>query len=109
MRGSISSAVAALPRNETLKRGAYSLAIPDRLHRYQHVLSILPADQIDHLFQDGLLDANSDGALLDCWADMSDLISETDELGGFQFLEVRSTLPDELADVCRQTFHGAQP
>jgi asparagine synthase (glutamine-hydrolysing) len=96
MRSSISSAVAALPRNETLKRGAYSLAIPDRLHRYQHVLSILPADQIDHLFQDGLLDANSDGALLDCWADMSDLISETDELGGFQFLEVRSTLPDEL-------------
>ena len=96
MRTSISSAVAALPRNETLKRGAYSLAIPDRLRRYQHVLSILPADQIDHLFQDGMLDANSDGALLDCWADMADLLSETDELGGFQFLEVRSTLPDEL-------------
>ena len=28
--------------------------------------------------------------------DLSDLLSETDELGGLQFLEVRSTLPDEL-------------
>ena len=27
---------------------------------------------------------------------MSDLMSGTDELGGLQFLEVRSTLPDEL-------------
>ena len=27
---------------------------------------------------------------------MTDLMSETDELGGLQFLEVRSTLPDEL-------------
>ena len=27
---------------------------------------------------------------------MVDLMKETDELGGFQFLEVRSTLPDEL-------------
>ncbi len=27
---------------------------------------------------------------------MTDLMSDTDELGGLQFLEVRSTLPDEL-------------
>ena len=27
---------------------------------------------------------------------MTDLMTETDELGGLQFLEVRSTLPDEL-------------
>ena len=53
MRSSISSAVAALPRNETLKRGAYSLAIPDRLHRYQHVLSILPADRSITCFRMG--------------------------------------------------------
>ena len=55
MRTPISSAVAALPRNETLKRGVYSLAIPDRMHRYQYVLSLLPGDQVDDLFQDGLL------------------------------------------------------
>src|SRR5215472_2319471 len=34
VRAPISSAVSALPRNETLKRGVYSLAIPDRLRRY---------------------------------------------------------------------------
>lgn len=96
MRAPISSAIAALPRNETLKRGAYSLAIPERMARYQHVLSLLPGDQVDGLFQHGLLEPNSGDTILDCWDSMTDLMSETDELGGLQFLEVRSTLPDEL-------------
>lgn len=96
VRSSISSAIGALPRNETLKRGAYSLAIPDRLRRYQSVLSLLPGEQVDGLFQDGLLPSQSGDTILDCWNDMTDLMPETDELGGFQFLEVRSTLPDEL-------------
>jgi asparagine synthase (glutamine-hydrolysing) len=96
VRAPISSAIAALPRNETLKRGVNSLAIPERLAKYQHVLSILPGDQVDGLFHDGLVDANSGDTILECWASMADLMSETDELGGLQFLEVRSTLPDEL-------------
>jgi asparagine synthase (glutamine-hydrolysing) len=96
MRGTISSTVSALPRNETLKRGIYSLAIPDRMRRYQNVLSLLPGTQIDDLFQDGLLDSDAGDAILESWASMTDLMSGTDELGGFQFLEVRSTLPDEL-------------
>jgi asparagine synthase (glutamine-hydrolysing) len=96
MRTSISSTIAALPRNETLKRGVYSLAIPDRMHRYQYVLSLLPGEQVDGLFQDGLLDAHSGDAIQESWANMADLMSETDELGGLQFLEMRSTLPDEL-------------
>ena len=96
MRTPISSAVAALPRNATLKRGIYSLAIPDRMRRYQHVLSLLPGGQVDELFQDGLLPPNSGDTILECWEDMVDLMAETDELGGLQFLEVRSTLPDEL-------------
>jgi asparagine synthase (glutamine-hydrolysing) len=96
MRTPISSAVGALPRNETLKRGVYSLAISDRMRRYQYVLSILPGGEVDHLFQEGLLDPSSGDTILDCWASMADLMSETDELGGLQFLEVRSTLPDEL-------------
>ncbi len=95
-RGPISSAVGALPRNETLKRGVYSLAIPDRMRRYQYVLSLLPGEQVDDLFQDGLLDRNSGDAILESWASMAELMSDTDELGGLQFLEVRSTLPDEL-------------
>ena len=96
MRAPIASAVAALPRNETLKRGTHSLAIPDRLQRYQHVLSILPGHEVDELFKEGLIEPNSGDSVLSCWTDLSDLMAGTDELGGLQFLEVRSTLPDEL-------------
>jgi asparagine synthase (glutamine-hydrolysing) len=96
MRAGVSAATSALPRNETLKRGIYSLAIPDRIRRYQHVLSILPGDQLDGLFQDGLLDSDAGDRILECWEDLTPLMAETDELGGLQFLEVRSTLPDEL-------------
>ena len=96
IRAPVSSAIGALPRNEMLKRGVYSLAIPERMRRYQYVLSLLPGEQVDGLFQDGLLDENSGDALLECWASMTDLMSSTDGLGGLQFLEVRSTLPDEL-------------
>jgi asparagine synthase (glutamine-hydrolysing) len=96
VRGSISSAITALPRNETLKRGVNSLAIPDRMARYQHVLSLLPEQQVDGLFQEGLLERKSGEVITECWASMAGLMSETDELGGLQFLELRSTLPDEL-------------
>jgi asparagine synthase (glutamine-hydrolysing) len=51
---------------------------------------------VDALFQEGLLDANPGDTILDCWADLVDLMTATDELGGLQFLEVRSSLPDEL-------------
>jgi len=96
MRASVSSAVAALPRSETLKRGVYSLAIADRMRRYQNVLSILPGDQVEDLFQEGILAPNSGDSILDSWSDLTGLMTRTDELGGLQFLEVRSTLPDEL-------------
>jgi asparagine synthase (glutamine-hydrolysing) len=96
LRSPISGAIAALPRNETLKRGLYSLAVPDRMQRYQNILSIMPGELVNDLFQDGLLGENPGNTIFDCWADMTGLMSETDELGGFQFLEVRSTLPDEL-------------
>ena len=95
-RKSISSAIAGLPRNETLKRGVNSLAVTDRMRRYQHVLSILPGAQVEELFQDGVLAPNSGDTILECWANFTNLMAETDELGGLQFLEMRSTLPDEL-------------
>ncbi len=96
LRTPISTTVAKLPRNETLKRGMNSLAIPDRMRRYQHVLSLLPGQQVEGLFQDGLLSPEAGDAILKCWEDMGELMSGTDELGGLQFLEMRSTLPDEL-------------
>jgi asparagine synthase (glutamine-hydrolysing) len=97
VRGPISSMVEALPRNETLKRGARSLDTPDRLRRYQQVLSLLPGDQIDGLFKSDLLPPSPGDEILKSWEDFSDLMDHhTDELGGFQFIEIRSTLPDEL-------------
>ena len=96
MRHTASSAIAWLPRNETLKRATYSLDVSDRMQRYQQVLSLLPGDQVDDLFRDGLLARETGDAILDCWADLSPLMEETDELGGFQFVEMRSTLSDEL-------------
>ena len=96
LRGSAASAINALPRNETLKRGVYSLDIPDRMHRYQHVFSLLPGGEVDALFQDGMLDAGTGDKILDCWQDFVGLSSEMDDLGAFQFVELRSSLPDEL-------------
>ncbi len=96
LRSSLSAAANALPRNETLKRGVHSLAIPDRMRRYQHVLSLLPGNQVDGLFRDGVLDDGVGNRILESWTDLTGLMTNTDELGGLQFLELRSALPDEL-------------
>jgi asparagine synthase (glutamine-hydrolysing) len=82
--------------NETIKRSLYSLDTQDRVGRYQQVLSLMQGNLIDGLFIDGLLEEQAGNKILDCWSDLIPLIENTDELGGFQFLEVRSTLPDEL-------------
>jgi len=96
VRGPISSVVEALPRNETLKRGVRSLDTPERLRRYQQVLSLLPAEQVDGLFKSDILPPGAGDEVLGCWEGLSDLMTNTDELGGLQFIELRSTLPDEL-------------
>ena len=96
VRGPISSVLNALPRNETIKRGVHSLDVPERFKRYQHVLSLLPGDRVDSLFRDGILKPAAGDEVLACWQDFADLMADTDELGGFQFIELRSTLADEL-------------
>jgi asparagine synthase (glutamine-hydrolysing) len=96
VRTPLTLAINSLPRNETLKRGIYSLNIPDRMKRYQYVFSIIPGEIIDSLFHDGLLTPNAGDKVLECWDGLKPLMEDTDELGGFQFLEIRSSLPDEL-------------
>jgi asparagine synthase (glutamine-hydrolysing) len=96
IRKPLASGIQNLPRNETLKRATYSLHIQDRLRRYQQVLSLAPAQTIDGLFHDGLLPKDAGDRILDCWSDLKVLIEDTDDLSGFQFVEVHSTLPDEL-------------
>ena len=89
-------AVNQLPRNETLKRGVRSLGSEDRLKRYQDVFSLAPAEMIDGLFRDGILPQRNSHDLVDYWYELLPQIEHTDELGGFQLLEIRSSLPDEL-------------
>lgn len=92
----VSSAVGLLPRNETLKRGVNSLGTKDRLERYEGVFSLAPSVRIEGLFRDGLIGVGSDRSLVPYWESLRPQMSDLDELGGFQHLEIRSSLPDEL-------------
>jgi asparagine synthase (glutamine-hydrolysing) len=92
----IEAGISSLPRNEALKRGVYSLGIEERMRRYQHVFSIMPGNTVDNLFRDGVLPLGAGDSILKCWKDLDQLMDDTDELGGFQILETRSSLPDEL-------------
>ena len=96
LRTGLESGIGRLSRNEALRRGVYALNIDDRMRRYQNVFSIMPGDVVDGLFQPGLLPERAGDSIVDLWADLEQQMSETDELGGFQVLEVRSSLPDEL-------------
>ena len=110
LRTPLSSIISTLPRNESLKRGLYSLELSDKIKRYQNVFSIMPEETIDNLFHDGIIQPDSGDAILECWSELKSLMEDTDELGGFQFLEIRSSLPDELlmfADKLSMT-HGLE-
>jgi asparagine synthase (glutamine-hydrolysing) len=96
LRSAVGLAVHGLPRNEALKRGVSSLGTDDRLRRYQDVFSLAPAKTIDGLFRDDLLPNGQSRELVGYWIDLTPQLERTDELGGFQLLEVRSSLPDEL-------------
>ncbi len=96
LRSMAGFAVNRLPRNEMLKRGVRSLGSTDRLKRYQDVFSLAPADMIDGLFRDDILPQRNGHELLDYWRELLPQMKHTDELGSFQLLEVRSSLPDEL-------------
>jgi asparagine synthase (glutamine-hydrolysing) len=96
LRAAITSAVNRMPRNETVKRGVHSLGIHDRLRRYRHVFSLAPEASIDNLFRNGLLPEGHGEAEVEQWADLLPQMEHLDDLGGFQHLEIRSSLPDEL-------------
>src|SRR5438876_8626699 len=96
LRSMVGFAVNGLPRNETLKRGVASLGTEDRLRRYQDVFSLASATTIDGLFHDDLLPERQGRELVDYWRGLAPQMAHTDELGGFQLLEIRSSLPDEL-------------
>jgi asparagine synthase (glutamine-hydrolysing) len=97
LRSAIGLVVNGLPRNEMLKRGVRSLGVEDRLRRYQDVFSLASAEAIDRLFRDDVLtEKQGNHELVEYWDALRPQMEHTDELGGFQLLEVRSSLPDEL-------------
>jgi asparagine synthase (glutamine-hydrolysing) len=96
LRSMAGFAVNRLPRNEMLKRGVRSLGNEDRLKRYQDVFSLAQAETIDGLFRDGVLPQGNGHELVEYWRELLPQLEHTDELGGFQLLEIRSSLPDEL-------------
>jgi len=97
LRSLIGFAVNGLPRNEMLKRGVRSLSDQDRLKRYQDVFSLAPVETINRLFRDDVLpEKQSDHELVEYWRSLTPQMEHIDELGGFQLLELRSSLPDEL-------------
>lgn len=96
VRSSLREMVFRTPRNEGLKRAVRSLDTVSRLERYQNVLSLLPGSTVDALFRPDLVPADGGNGILRAWREFAPLMSRTDELGGLQFLEMRSTLPDEL-------------
>jgi len=96
LRKGLAAGIQRLPRNEALKRGVDSLGVEGRMQRYQQVFSIMPGQDIDCLFQDGLVPDGAGDRVLEFWHDLEPEMEGTDELGGFQLLEIRSSLPDEL-------------
>jgi asparagine synthase (glutamine-hydrolysing) len=96
LRSMAGFAVNRLPRNETLKRGVRSLSAADRLKRYQDVFSLASPETIDGLFRDDVLPDRDRHELVEYWEALRPQMEHTDELGGFQLLEIRSSLPDEL-------------
>jgi asparagine synthase (glutamine-hydrolysing) len=96
LRRPMTSVMSTFPRSEWIKRGLYSLDADERLERYQKVFSIIPGELTDNLFRRDVLPPGASDHILEVWKDFEPLMSKTDELGGLQFLEVRSALPDEL-------------
>ncbi len=94
VRGVAGAAIGMLPRNATAKRGVYALGVQDRLERYEHVFSLAPTSTIAALFRDGQLPVGSER--VGAWRDLEPEMQHLDDLAGFQHVEIRSSLPDEL-------------
>jgi len=96
LRNGVGYLLGAMSHNEAVKRALYSLDVPDRLERYERILSIASRETMRDLFHDGVL-PKGEPSIREVWSeDLASLMQDVDELGGMQFLEVRSALPDEL-------------
>jgi asparagine synthase (glutamine-hydrolysing) len=67
--------------------------VANRLERYQNVFALHPAETVNGLFRDA---GGQVSGMVDYWQSLLPQMAKLDELGGFQLLEIRSSLPDEL-------------
>ena len=96
IRNPIGKLLSTISKSESIRRGLHSLEVPQKMIRYQQVFSVMSGSIIDGLFQDEVLPDGTGDYILDSWKDLEILIEKTDDLNGFQYLEIRSSLPDEL-------------
>jgi asparagine synthase (glutamine-hydrolysing) len=96
LQPALTTAISACTQSESVRRGLYSLGASNRLERYSKIFSIIPHDLIKKLFRADVLPTDAYDQIPELWRDLDPLMSHTDELGGLQFLEIRSSLPDEL-------------
>jgi asparagine synthase (glutamine-hydrolysing) len=89
-------ALGRLVSKSSAARVLASLEPGDTMQRCRSIFSQLPGESSGLLFQDNLLEADNGSQVLDCWRDLEPIMPDGDELGGLQFLELRSSLPDEL-------------
>ena len=96
LRALLGSLTGLLPRNEALRRGIESLGINDPMRRYQAVFSLMRGAEVNALFLSDQLAAGAGDAVPGTWYELAPEMHACDELGRFQVLEIRSSLPDEL-------------
>ena len=90
------AALNSLPRAASLKRGVVALAEPERLERWRQALSVASESRIEGLFRGELRSRVGPGRVEQAWEPIVDRSAAADELSAFSYLEVQSTLPDEL-------------
>ncbi len=97
VQSGLAAGIERLPRQDTLKRAVNSLGTRDDLLRYQQVFSIMPGAVVNSLFRDATVSGlRGAEAVVPGWRALEPFMDGTDELGKFQLLELRSSLPDEL-------------
>lgn len=74
-------------RSETIRRSLYSLDVDDRMQRYQQVFSLLPDNEINNLFLNGLPPIDTGSEILKCWESLIPLLKIRMNLEDFSFLK----------------------
>lgn len=96
VRAAARAALNHLPGLTPFRRASYSLDVSDRMRRYMNVLTLLAPEIVNGLFRREVVPAVAETRILDSWTELKPMMSDLDELNGFEFFEVRSILADQM-------------